>query len=77
MGLGNRDNCNFYSGFTLLPSVWRAALQLPPFLDGQHFECHFSQPAVRSGRGANSEEQAMWGDTGSGITMLGVKGQAS
>ena len=77
MVLGNRDHCNFYSGFTLLPSVWRAALLLASFLNGQHLECHFAQPAVRSSRGATSEAQAMWGDTGSVITMLGVKVQAS
>jgi hypothetical protein len=77
MVLGNRDHCNFYSGFTLLPSVWRAALQLAPFLNGQHFEYHIAQPAVRCGRSAPSEEQAVWGGAGSGITTLGAKVQAS
>lgn len=77
MVLGNRDQCDFYSGFTLLPSVGRATLQLTPFLNGQYFECHFAQPAVRSGHGATTEEQEVWGDTGSGITMLDVKVQES
>jgi len=57
MVLGNRDH--FYSGFILLPSVWRAALQLAPILNEQHFEYHFAQPAVGYGRSATSEEQTV------------------
>jgi hypothetical protein len=77
MVLGNRDNSNFYSGFTLLPSVWRAALQLATFLDEQHSEYHCAQPAVGCCRSATSEEQAVWEGTGSDITTLGAKVQAS
>lgn len=77
MVLGHRDRCNFYSGFTLLPRVWRDALQLAPFINGQHFEYHVAQPAVGCGRSSTSEEQVVWRGMGSGITTLGAKVQAS
>ena len=60
-----------------MPSVWRAALRLALFLSEQHFEYHFAQLAVGCGRSSSSEEQAVWGGTGSGITALGAKVQAS
>jgi len=52
-------------------------LQLAPILNEQHFEYHFAQPAVGCGRSVTSEEQTVWGGTGSGITTLGAKVQAS
>jgi len=52
-------------------------MQLAPILNEQHLEYNFTQPAVGCGRSATSEEQTVWGGTGSGITTLGAKVQAS